>query len=119
MNGGRDRRSRMRKTDTEEQPRLPIKLGPASNGEFVPLPATELLRQAEALAWENAARNARRTGRSRRDFLRSACGGATTLLALNACSKRGTGARYEIPGEAALDLQAAQAALGGKEFIFD
>ncbi len=111
-----------RKAAPEEEPRLPIKLDPVSNGEFFPEPASAETRAAQALAMRMAEEGARRTGRSRRDFLRSACGAAATLLAMNAsygCARRGAGGGYAVPKEAALDEDAAQAAVGGDEFIFD
>jgi hypothetical protein len=55
------------------------------------------------------------------------CGAATTLLALNACSDEATratkrrkpGGTFEVPTTAAVDLDAARAALAGNEFVFD
>jgi predicted TIM-barrel fold metal-dependent hydrolase len=111
-----------RKAAPEPEERLPIKLDPVSNGEFFPDPASPETRAAQALAWSMAEEGARRTGRSRRDFLRSACGAAATLLAMNAsygCARRGAGGSYGVPKEAALDEAAAQSAVGGDEFIFD
>src|SRR5688500_18630073 len=64
--------------------RLPIKLDATSNGEFVPVPLDASLHQANALASEWAQRFARRLNQSRRGFLVSACGAASTLLAFNA-----------------------------------
>ena len=64
---------------------------------------------------------------SRRSFLLSLCGAATTLLALNACSDESTraakrrkpGGHFDIPTTATTDPDAARAALAGDEFIFD
>ena len=61
-------------------------------------------------------------GLSRRDFLVSACGAASTLLAFNAANAAAgkRGGFFELDAEAALEPQLAQARLGGKgEFIFD
>jgi predicted TIM-barrel fold metal-dependent hydrolase len=69
-------------------------------------------------ALDRCEENARRTGRSRRDFLASAAGAATTLLCANDVLAAG-GGRFALDSEAALDEDAAQAALGGKDFIFD
>jgi hypothetical protein len=102
--------------------RLPIKLDATSNGEFVPVPLSPANRAANRLAQEAASRNAKRLGLSRRDFLVSACGAASTLLAFNAANAAvGTrGGFFELEAEAALEPQLAQARLGGKgEFIFD
>jgi predicted TIM-barrel fold metal-dependent hydrolase len=67
-------------------PGLPIKLHPCSNGEFVPRRASPLVREAVRRARADAEANARRLGMSRRRFLLSSMGAATTLLALGACS---------------------------------
>ena len=66
--------------------------------------------------------NAKRLGLSRRDFLVSACGAASALLAFNAANAAAgkRGGFFELEPEAALEPQLAQARLGGKgEFIFD
>jgi predicted TIM-barrel fold metal-dependent hydrolase len=101
--------------------RLPIKLDTTTNGEFAPRPLEPVHHHARALAREQAARHARRLGLSRREFLVSASGAASTLLAMNAAYAAAgmTGGRYDIPAEAALDEELAQAAVGGDEFIFD
>ena len=106
---------------------LPIKFGPCSNGEYVPRPLTPLLEEAVRVAHDECDRNARRTGVSRRKFLRSLCGAATTLLAVNACSseesravhRREPGGHFDVPPTAAVDIDAARAALAGDEFVFD
>ena len=107
--------------DPEGQ-RLPIKLDTTSNGEFVPVPLSRANRAANRMAHEAASQNAKRLGISRRDFLISACGAASTLLAFNAANaavgKRG--GFFQLEAEAALEPQLAQARVGGKgEFIFD
>ena len=101
--------------------RLPIKLDSTSNGEFVPVPLEPVHHHAHALAFEAATINARRLGASRRDFLVSLCGAASTLLAMNAAFLAGCkrGASYAVPPEAALEPAAAENALAGNEFIFD
>ena len=65
---------------------------------------------ARQLALEAATRNARRLGQSRRDFLVSLCGAASTLLAMNTAFLAGCkrGGRYEVPREAALEPAAAE-----------
>jgi predicted TIM-barrel fold metal-dependent hydrolase len=102
--------------------RLPIKLDATSNGEFVPVALSPANRAANQLAHEAVARNARRLGLSRRDFLVSACGAATALLAFNSANAAAgkSGGFFDLEAEAALDPRLAQARLGGKgEFIFD
>lgn len=115
----------------DEYPGLPIKLRPVSNGEFVPPAPSDVVLAAVRRAREDADRNARRIGMSRRRFLLSAMGSATTLAALAACAKeadnavRGTGTTsgpggtFNLPESATTDPQAAFEALGGEEFVFD
>ena len=67
-----------------EGQRLPIKIDATSNGEFVPVPLSPVNRAGNRLAHEVVSVNAKRLGMSRRDFLVSACGAASTLLAFNA-----------------------------------
>ena len=106
--------------DPEGQ-RLPIKLDSTSNGEFAPVPLDPSLHHANALASQWAQRFARRLNQSRRSFLVSACGAASTLLAFNAAHARAgrDGGFFEISQDAALEPQLAAAELGKKEFIFD
>jgi hypothetical protein len=101
--------------------RLPVKLDPTSNGEFVPIPLSEVNRAANRLAQEQAGANARRRGVGRRDFLLSACGVASTLLAFNAANAAAgkRGGWFDVDAEAALDPQLAAAQVEGDEFIFD
>jgi len=99
--------------------RLPIKLDTTSNGEFAPVPLSQRNRLANRLAYQAADANARRLGLSRRGFLVSACGAASTLLAFNRANAA-HGGYFELPAEAALDETLAQASVGAKrEFIFD
>jgi uncharacterized protein len=116
---------------SDEDPGLPIKLGPCSNAEYDPEPELPLvLRETVRLATEACDRNARRLGISRREFLLSICGAATTLALLDSCSREAhladpfrvtsePGGRYLIPPEATVDPEPAHAAIGGDEFVFD
>ena len=79
-------------------------------------PAQKLARR---LAHEAASENARRLGLSRRAFLVSAAGAASTLAACNRANAGARGGSFAIDDEAALDQQRAAAAVGGDEFIFD
>lgn len=101
--------------------RLPIKLDSTSNGEFAPIPLEWRNREANRLARERTARDARRLGLSRRDFLVSACGAASTLLAFNAANAAAgkTGGRFDVPEDAAYEPELASASVEGREFIFD
>jgi predicted TIM-barrel fold metal-dependent hydrolase len=101
--------------------RLPVKLDAASNGEFAPVPLRPIHRLANHLAAQAATLHAKRLAMGRRSFLVSACGVASTLLAMNhAYATRGPrGGFFELPREAALDQYAARSAVDGEEFIFD
>lgn len=101
--------------------RLPIKIDATSNGEFAPCPLEPRNRTANRLALDWAATHARRLGVSRRAFLMSGTGAASTLLAINHVNAMAgkSGGFYDIAAEAALDADAAAAALQGREFIFD
>jgi len=106
-----------------EGTRLPIKLDTTSNGEFVPVPLSPANREANRRAHEAAARNAKRLDVSKRSFLVSACGAASTLLAFNAANAAAgrTGGYFDLPHEAALDQQLARVQVGPAkdELIFD
>ncbi len=101
--------------------RLPIKMDSTSNGEFEPIPLGKAEQIGNALAHEAATANAKRLGQSRRKFLVSACGAASTLLAFNAAQAAmgRSGGTYALAPEAALEEEAAEAVLAGDEFIVD
>jgi predicted TIM-barrel fold metal-dependent hydrolase len=117
--------------DWDEDPGLPIKFGPCSNAEYDPEPALpKVLLETIRRARDASDRNARRLSMSRREFLLSICGAATTLLALDACTREAhrsqpsgatsePGGSYSIPPEAPLDPEPAHHAIGGEEFVFD
>src|SRR5262245_22668143 len=96
---------------------LPIKLDATSNGEFLPVPVGPTVSHAKRLAAARVTDNARRLSVSRRAFLTSLCGAATTLLTLNhAFAAHGnTGGYFQMHPEAAYDLAAAQESLSGSE----
>lgn len=107
----------------EEDPGLPIKFGPCSNAEYDPDPLTPVMQETIRRARTECERNARLTGMSRREFLFSLCGAATTLLVLNSCTReelgREPGGRYSVSPEATVDEEAAREVLAGDEFVFD
>jgi predicted TIM-barrel fold metal-dependent hydrolase len=110
----------MTQLDDPEGRRLPIKLDSTSNGEFVPVPLSGANRAANRLAQEAASRHAKKLNVSRRSFLVSACGAASTLLAFN--EAHGTSAGYyQIEKESAFDLELARVQTGAAkdELIFD
>src|SRR3954466_36222 len=94
-----------------EGKRLPIKLDSTSNGEFVPVPLSDANRAANRLAHELASGFSKKLGVTRRNFLVSACGAASTLLAFNAANAAAgkTGGYFKVADETALDLQLARA----------
>lgn len=100
---------------------LPIKLDSTSNGEFAPVPLDAVARHARASAREAVQAAARRVGLSRRDYLVSLLGAAASLSAFDSAFAAAgrEGGRYVLPPEAPFELAAAEAALGGDEFIFD
>ena len=111
----------MRYRNDPDGTRLPVKLDTTTNGEFAPIALEPVHHLARRMAFEAAARNAKRLGVDRRTFLVSACGAATTLLGMNAAYARQgkRGGYFDLPPEAALDRYAARSAVDGNEFIFD
>ena len=103
--------------------RLPIKLDSTSNGEFVPVPLSGANRAANRLAHEAASDFSKKLGFTRRKFLVSSCGAASTLLAFNTANAAAgkSGGFFDVAPEAALDLQLARVQTGPAkdEFIFD
>ncbi len=101
--------------------RLPIKLDSTSNAEYAPIPLEPRNKHANTLAQQDASGNAKRLGMPRRDFLVTAAGAATSLLAINRANAE-AGKRdgyFELDDEAGLEIELAEARLGKKEFIFD
>jgi predicted TIM-barrel fold metal-dependent hydrolase len=111
----------------EEDPGLPIKLGPCSNAEYDPEPLPPVLLETIRRVRLASDSHARRIGITRRDFLLSSMGAAAMLFALDACTRdrmrvvegREPGGRYRVPTEASQDPEAADDAVGGEEFVFD
>ena len=113
--------SRMKHRIDPEGTRLPIKLDTTSNGEFEPVALSAANRYANRLANEQASINAKRIGVSRRDFLISSCGAASTLLAFNEANAAAgkTGGWFNLERDSALDPMLAARTLDTGEFIFD
>jgi hypothetical protein len=101
--------------------RLPIKIDSTSNGEYEPIPISKCNEEGNKLALEWATKNAKHKGQSRRNFLISSCGAASTLLAINHANAYhgNTGGYFDVSSESALDNDSALAQVGGGEFIFD
>lgn len=111
----------MHKRTDPDGTRLPIKIDSTSNGEFAPIPLERRNVAANRAARERATANARRIGVSRRSFLVSSCGAASTLLAINEVNAAAgkTGGFFALDGAAAFEADAAAEQLEGREFIFD
>jgi predicted TIM-barrel fold metal-dependent hydrolase len=92
---------------------LPTRL--VSNEEFPPLPQTAAQAAVEHRILAEAARLAPRLGRSRRDFLRTSGGMATSLLAMNAVFGR----FFDVLPVEAVEPVAFQERTGPSPFIFD
>lgn len=106
-----------KKSAPDESPRLPVKIDTTTNGEFFPAPLDPRVRVAVREAHVRIAESARLVGMSRREFVRTSCGAATVLLALNEATS-GCGGHYAVPKEAALEPSAAKV-LEGDELVFD
>ncbi len=107
-------------TRDEDDPGLPLKLWPCSNGEYLPAPLDALRREAMRRARDAADRHARRHGWSRRRFLLSSAGMASGLAILQACSdeksaSEGTepGGVFSVPPTAATDPEEATTTVHG------
>lgn len=111
----------VKKSQPEIEPRLPIKLDSTCNGEFEPYPLTPQIEFVKTLAMTRAEENARRLGLSRRQFLMSAAGTATTLLCMNQVLARNgqAGGYFDVHPSMQLDLAAAANRFAKDEFIFD
>jgi uncharacterized protein len=102
----------MRRGLTSELP-LPTQL--VSNEEFPPLPQTRRQREVQARIVAEADRLAPRLGLSRRAFLRTTGGMATSLLAMNAVFGR----FFDVSAAEAADPSAFKERTGDAFFIFD
>ena len=111
----------MRYQNDPDGTRLPIKLDTTTNGEFAPIPLEPVHHAARRIALDAAIDNAKRLNLTRRAFLVSACGAATTLLGMNAAYAAGgrRGGYFDVPDDAAVDLQLARSTLDRNDFVFD
>ena len=94
---------------------LPLPTRLVSNEEFPPLPQTRAQREVQARILADADRLAPRLGLSRRAFLRTSGGMATSLLAMNAVFGR----FFDVSAAEAADPAAFKARTGEPVFIFD
>ncbi|HZD24201.1 MAG TPA: amidohydrolase family protein [Acidimicrobiia bacterium] len=107
----------------DEDPGLPITFGQCSNGEYEPEPITPARRHAELMARTEIDDAVRRSGLSRRAFLRSA---SALAICLAATDRSVAMARGLVPGRfypfdpvSRLDSDAARSVIGPSEFVFD
>jgi hypothetical protein len=107
----------------DEDPGLPIAFGQCSNGEYEPERVTPVRREMEVSARAGVDNAIRRTGLSRREFLRSACALAVSLSAIDTTLARALGLQpglwYPFDPASRHDADAARAVLGPSQFVFD
>ena len=107
----------------DEDPGLPIWFGQCSNGEYDPEPITPARLEAERVARAEIDEAVRRSGLSRREFLRSASALAICLASIDqaVASARGLtpGLFYPFEPESREDIAAARDVLGPVDFVFD
>jgi predicted TIM-barrel fold metal-dependent hydrolase len=106
----------MKKSALEAPHRSPVYFGPISNGEFLPLEIRARDRAANRWVHEVSEVQRRRLGIDRRDFLVSPMATVAALLALNHLHGCRT---YQVTDDMLDDRDAARAAIGGVDFIFD
>ncbi|MGQ0823811.1 MAG: amidohydrolase family protein [Actinomycetota bacterium] len=101
-------------------------LGPRSNGEYVPHPPSPVVREALRRLRDHTDAQAVRHSMSRRRFLESLCGAASTLVFLAACDNEERRSKGESPGgtfavstSSTTEPEVAAEELTGREFIFD
>ncbi|MDG2027807.1 MAG: amidohydrolase family protein [Acidimicrobiales bacterium] len=112
---------------------IPIKFGPASNGEILVPPTTAVQREAQRRILAEADVLAHRLGTTRRQFLNTICGSALSLTVLAACSKEEQAARsatsttttsepggtFTLPPSSTTEPEAAAEVLSGPEPVID
>lgn len=107
----------------DEDPGLPIAFHQCSNGEYEPEPITPPRVEAERVARAQIDDAIRRTGLSRREFLRSASALAICLAAIDgavsAAHGLSPGLFYPFDPISRLDSEAARATIGPTQFVFD
>jgi predicted TIM-barrel fold metal-dependent hydrolase len=101
--------------DVDRAERSPVPLRIASNEEFVPPPQSREQRMVELELWALAERAAAKLGVSRRDFLRSSCGLAAALVAMN----RVFGPCYAVEEDEVFDAAKVREKWPKDQFIFD
>ena len=106
---------RQSQLDAAREERSPIPLRIASNEEFIPPPQSAQQREVELRLWALAETAAGRLGISRRAFLRTGCGLAAALLAMNQVF----GPYYQVSADELLDEDKVREKWPKDQFIFD
>jgi predicted TIM-barrel fold metal-dependent hydrolase len=106
---------RMCEVEAERDERSPIPTRIASNEEFIPPPQSPEQKEVELRLWAIAERAANRLGTTRRDFLRTSCGMAAALVALNEVFGR----CYAVDETEIYDAAAFEEKWPKDQFIFD
>ncbi|CAN5215695.1 hypothetical protein BH18ACT5_BH18ACT5_16420 [soil metagenome] len=101
------------------EPDLPLSFDAVSNGEYLPAPVTSESLAAERLAREWTEAGARRSGLTRRRFLKSSAAMAAVLMAIDATALGRNGGRYLVEPEARWDQAMADTLFTSGEFVFD
>ena len=97
-------------------PRLPVFLQRRSTDEYTPVAGGSVVRRAAAQARTEGPKYSSRLGLPLGEYWSSRRG---TAAALRAVDEAWGGGFYRVPEEAALDLEAADAALGGEQLVID
>ncbi|CAN5863005.1 hypothetical protein BH18ACT6_BH18ACT6_23710 [soil metagenome] len=105
-------------TDFEDV-ELPLSFDAVSNGEYLPATVTAEARSAERLAQSWVELGARRSGMTRRRFLKGSAAMAAVLMAIDSTALGRTGGRYLIDPEARWDETVADTLFSAGEFVFD
>jgi predicted TIM-barrel fold metal-dependent hydrolase len=98
---------------------LPLSFDAVSNGEYLPPPVTEEARLAERVAREWTAIGARRSGMTRRRFLKGSAAMAAVLLAIDSTALGREGGRYLVDPQARWDEALAISLFSAGDFVFD
>jgi hypothetical protein len=111
------------KTVVDDAGGLPIPTQIVSNGEYWPIPQTAKQRRIQLLIESMADERARKLGLSRRDFLRTAAGTATALMAINLVNGCGDGSGssggFAVDECATRDPMAAREIFKSDFFVMD
>src|SRR5262245_30984866 len=101
--------------DSELEAPVPVPTQIASNEEFIPPPQSDQQKEVEYRTLEIAEKEARRHGRTRRQFLKSGSGMSAGLMAMNQVF----GSCFEVQAAEIEDQAAYQEKWPKDQFIFD